>query len=302
MSKKTILCIGLALLPLLGFAADGGQEAMPFVRIDRDPVSSALAGAGVADASNTTYAAFSNPSLVSFAEKSSFGASWQKWSPEGTASTNLNAGAALKLGPSAGLSLGFARDVYSITVGSGKKENHPSNMMGCLGFSFKFSDKIGAGITGKYASQTFAKDVSLSAIAGDAFVFFKPSDVLNLTAGLSSVGGKVVSGKKEYSLPTSVTAGATWSDTFGRSSVKVSVDGDYFLSGGYAFAAGLEYGFAGIAFARTGYCLAGGGSVIPSVLSAGAGVKLGGFRIDCSYLTAHDALSGTLALGVGFSF
>ena len=79
----------------------GAQSALPFIRIDRNPRSSALAGAGMASVNNGWYAAFGNAAQLGFQPvKGDVGAALQLWemSNDVDKTTNIQAGAGLRFG------------------------------------------------------------------------------------------------------------------------------------------------------------------------------------------------------------
>ena len=77
---------------------------------------------------------------------------------------------------------------------------------------------------------------------------------------------------------------------------------DYYLSGNWSAAAGLEASFLNLVQLRAGYRFSSSNAVIPSHLALGAGLSLGPARVSLSYLTASEYLGGTLLFGLGVGF
>ena len=67
-------------------------------------------------------------------------------------------------------------------------------------------------------------------------------------------------------------------------------------------AAGVQYSFRDMVFARAGYHYGADKAVLPSFASAGLGVKFFGVELNVAYLFASDALGGTMTFGLGYSF
>ena len=97
--KRSVLSLFLAgflCLPALPAAAQnaaGANEAMGSLRVDRDPVLLAMAGAGFAmTSSNQAYAAFGNPAAAAFSpQKLEVGVSYGSWAPKYAAGSQISA-------------------------------------------------------------------------------------------------------------------------------------------------------------------------------------------------------------------
>ena len=292
----------LLIAPLLLLAAFSlrGQEALPFTRIDRNPVTSAFAEAGSASAGTVAYTAFSNASVLPYYDGVMDAAvSYQNWMPTLSKAMHVNAGVACKVTPSLGVSVGFA-----IQKGAEMDGFRPSDQIVALGLAYGLGEKWALGLNGRFASQKLTESVKYSGFSGDAFVAFQPSEALRLTAGVSTLGTKVTSQSGDtFGQPTSAKVAVDWSqrlsDAFG---VEVLADADYYFSGEYGASVGAQLDWNETVFLRGGYRYASEMCVIPGHIGLGAGFKFTGFRVDVSWLTGSLALKNTLCAGLGYSF
>ena len=292
--RRVLLALGLSLAAVSLQA----QDALPFTRIDRNPVTSAFAGAGSASTGNVAFSAFSNASVLPFFEGTLDAAvSYQNWAPELAGAMHVNAGVAFKVTPRLGVSAGYA-------LQKGKDDSQSSDQVVALGVAYGLGEKWAVGVNGRYASQKLTESVTYSGFSGDAFVAFQPVSNLRLTAGVSTLGTKVVSQSGDsFGQPMSAKAAADWclrfADAFGLEAV---ADADYYFSGEYGASLGAQLDWNEMVFLRGGYRYASAGCVIPGHIGLGAGLKFAGFRLDVSWLTGSAALGNTLCAGLGYSF
>lgn len=306
---RNILVAAAVCVISLGSARAQGNEALTFVRIERNPVAAGMGFAGAAALDGTAYSSFRNASVIPLsAERMSFGVSGQNWSPDGVRSTNISAGASSRIGGRFGFSLGGVYqtgDEYSLTTDTGGSGGtfKPTEIVLNAGAGFKIIDNLAVGASVRYASQKLSGDDSYSAIAGDIFLTYRLSD-LSLTAGVSSFGTSVKSDADDsFSLPASATIGAGWHKRFlERHGVRVAADADYFFSGGLTAAAGAEYSFKDMLFLRAGYHFGTEKAVLPSFATVGLGIKFFGVSLDAAYIAAGNTLGGTMTFGLGYSF
>ena len=306
---RNILIMGMTFAGIAGEASARSAEALPFVRIVRDPVSAGMGFAGVASGSGTAYSSFRNSAVIPFSvERMAVGVSGQMWAPNGTKSTNLGLGAAFKAGKRFGVSIGGVYqqgDNYSIADESGNTTGtfKPKDMILNGGVGVKIIDNLAAGVNVRYASQKLSNDYSYSAMAADIFLTYRLAD-LNITAGISSLGSSIKSESGDFfRLPASATVGADWSKALtGSHGLRLAADVDCFFSGNIAAAAGAEYSFRNMLFARAGYHYGTEDAVLPSFATIGLGVRFFGISLDVAYLTANDVLGNTLTFGLGYRF
>ncbi len=289
--------------------AQGGQEALPFMSIDRDPVTAAMAGAGTASTSSIAYSAFKNTSVIPFSDKSfDLGFSFQNWAPDAAKTTNFNLGMGVKASRKVGLAFGVALQngqEYEIMNDNGAISGlyTPKDFVANAGLGVAITDNLGLGLTGRFASQKIAEGVSYNTFAVDALLYFKPVPELGLSAGVASLGGKIKDDAgNSFDIPSSVRAAGDYTVTSGDNSIKTVLDLDYFLSGNFTAALGAQYGYKDMLFFRAGYHVGGKEAVLPSFASVGAGFKFAGVKIDVAYLTANDYLGNTITVGLGYCF
>lgn len=304
-----ILAAALGCLLPVCHASAQGSEALPFVRIVRDPVSAGMGFAGAAAASGAAYSSFRNSSVIPFSpERVSLGVSGQSWAPDGEKSSGINLGAAFRTGGRFGFSVGGAfqaGEEYTLTDGTGNAGGtfRPAETVVNAGVGFLIMDNLSAGANVRHASQRLSEDDSWSAVAADMFLTWRLAG-LSLTAGVSNVGTSLesVSGDA-FSLPSSAAIGADWGKALSEAhGVRLAADADCFFSGSVTAAAGAEYSFRDMLFARAGYHFGTGDATLPSFATVGLGVRLLGVSLDLAYLTANDALGGTITLALGCRF
>lgn len=307
MRKEVKTYILVAALALSCHAA-AAQTALPFIRIERNPVSAGMAGAGKASLSSPSWASFSNSATLPFTPgKLDAGLSYEAWAPSGVRTSYLDAGVSFKAGSRAALSLGFASgtgEAYTLTDDAGNISGtvSPKDLLVGGGFGFKISESFGVGANVRYASQNYGSG-SLSAISADAAVHYR-KDALGVSAGVVSVGSSVKGASGEtYLLPASAFLAADYIMAIAPSStLEAALDIDYFLSGGLSAALGAQYSYNDMIFVRTGVHYGGEGSVLPTHVSLGAGFKYKFARLDVAWLTANEVIGNTLCVGLGLSF
>jgi hypothetical protein len=294
--KKCILAVVMA---LVGLEA-GAQSALPFIRIDRNPRSSAMAGAGMASVNNGWYAAFGNAAQLGFQPvKGDVGAALQLWemSNDVDKTTNLQAGAGLRFG-SFGVALGGA---YQMGVMQGTYT--PSDRLVSLGLAYNIGGFVSIGLNARYAAQSFTQEAKVSGFSIDISALGRISPEITVALGVGCLGGQVQGSADAYPQPAYARAGAAWHHAFGpMHALELALDGEYNFDGTAAGTIGLEYAYNHTIYARAGYRLAGKKALIPSHLGLGVGLQFRGFRLEASYLTASEILGNTLNLGVAYKF
>ena len=296
MKKYILSSLVAALLPVALFAQE--SPALPFLRIDRSAITSAMGGA---EALSSLY----NPAAIPF-RGSDIAVSYQGWAPGGAKSTNLNLLGGIRAGKRIGIHfLGAYQQGQEYTLydntGNGKTTFDPSDLMVGAGVGFAFTDVLSFGLNVKFAQSTLAPETSISAISGDAFVMFSRKG-FNATVGVASLGTPVKSGNASFGLPTSAKVGVGYDAKFGTSGVFVTADADVFFTGGVGAALGAQYAWNDMVFVRAGFHLGTGQCPLPTYASVGLGGKFAGVHLDVSYLLANKAIGNTLCVGLGYSF
>lgn len=294
--RRILLALGLSLVAVSLQA----QDALPFTRIDRNPVTSAFAGAGSASMGNVAWSAFSNASVLPFFDgKLDAAVSYQNWAPEMIKTMHANAGVAYKVAPNLGVSV-----AYALQKGTALESFHPADQVVALGLAYGLGEKLALGVNGRFASQKLTESTKYSGISVDAFVAFQPVPAFRLTAGVSTLGTAVTgSTGGSFAQPLSAKAAADWcvrfADSFG---LEMLADADYYLRGEYGASLGAQLDWNDMVFLRGGYRYASEACVIPGHIGLGAGLKFAGFRLDVSWLTGSLILKNTICAGLGYSF
>ena len=304
--KRSVLflILGAALcraaFPAAAQVEAGANEAMGSLRIDRDPVLQSMAGAGFAmTSSSQAYAAFGNPAAAAFStRKLETGLSYGAWSPKYASASHVAAGVTGHVKKNVALSIGFSRLGYPGLDFEPSSVFKPSDLAIRAGVGFGVSESFAIGFTAGYAKEAILSDYSLSAFSVSALAQYH-IEGLNVVGGLVHLGGKVAS---DYSLPSSAKLATDYEIVFGSGSLDIAVDGDYYFSGNYSVALGLNCGIGGIGFIRGGYRIASERAAIPSGLGLGAGFAWHGISLDVSYLTASETIGGSWMAGLGYRF
>jgi hypothetical protein len=305
MIKKAWILFIAALFWAEGAFAQGGT-ALPFSRIDRNPVTSALAGAGAAYNGSAAYSAFGNAAMLPFFDGTLDAAlSYQRWAPDLSVSNNVSVGAAYKIMPQLGLSLGYTLEngaAYEIYEGPGDPSGffYPKNHVIALGVGVGITDMISVGMNLRYIRDASAYGYIHSGVNADIFAGVQLNEALRITAGLSTLGTLVAG---SWSQPASAKAAVDWAPVLsGDHALDIMADADLYFSGSFSAAAGLQYAFRQMLYVRAGYRFASETCVIPGHLALGLGIQFSGLRLDFSWLTASLPLGNTVNVGLGYSF
>lgn len=303
MNIRWIVLVSLLLLSSKALAGEG--DALPFSRIDRNPVTSAFAGAGAAFNGSAAFSAFSGAAMLPF-YKGNLDASlaYQRWAPALSPENHVSAGAAYKILPNLGVALGYSLgsgtpyDVYS-DIGQADGTFYPKNHVLALGVGYGITEWLSIGANLRYVRDLPAPETACAGVSADLFAAFQPNENLRFAAGVSTLGGPVASVPQ----PASAKVAARWGITLsGAHALEVLADADYYFSGVFSAAAGFQYGWNGMLFFRAGYRLAPEKCVIPPHLALGLGFHYYGFGLDVSYFTASPLLGNTFNLGLSYSF
>lgn len=301
--KRTLIIAALAFSFSISALAQG-QDALPFTRIDRDPALSGMAGASVASSDQASWSAFRNAAVLPFFQGSlDAGIGYQLWAPSTAKSSNINVGVAYKFSDRIGLSLGFTSqsgNPYDVVNSDGEVSGtfRPTDMVVALGFGVGLGEKFSLGINGRYVNQRLGEGLAYNGFNADLMLMFKPSDLFQLAAGVSTLGNSITAVTREkFAQPAHAVLGAEFKPIHG---LKIDAEAEYYFSKNFAAAIGAEYCIVDIVYVRAGYRYASAACVIPSHLALGLGAKFKGFRLDVSYLTASPALGNTLNIGIGF--
>jgi len=288
----TITVVLSAVLPALG--GEPGFEAMPFLRLSRDP--SALAGGAAQVFGSKAYSVFANPSIpFSSDERGDLAVSYAHWGASGA--NEIDICGAFALSDRFSLIAGFS-DSFGVAF----EGFTPSDMIVGAGMTFRMSEAFTIGANARYASSRILESYSYGAVSGDLFASARFSGFI-ATAGVSTLGTPVKSvGTGSYSLPSSASFGLGYEAALGEVlSARAQINADCFFSGALFVGAGGEMIIKDLLSLWVGYNY-GGESVIPSYASAGIGVKVSGLKINAAFSMAGKDAGNSLTLGLGFGF
>ena len=204
------------------------------------------------------------------------------------------------------LALAFSQDRLGIAVGLMRQpgdvigDYRTSDMILSGGLGFGIGDNLFLGSNVRYAKQSLTETVAYKGISADFSVLSKVSEALSVTAGVSSIGSKVVSASgTEYKQPANAYAGADFQ--LGLEDIVINADAmaEYYLSKAYSAAIGARINYKDMVFVRGGYRYSSEWCVIPSQITAGAGLAYNGFSLDVSYIRMNS--QNVIAFGVGFA-
>lgn len=289
---KKLILLFIALCPLAAFA-QGGSEALPFIRTDLGPVLTSTSGAAIASPDAGAWSAFRSAAALPMSEDV-FSAGI-----EGRMTGSFPGGsvaAAFKPMENLGVAVG-AMYLSGDTVG----DFRTSNMIVSAGAAFGITESLSVGINARMAKQNLTAGVSYSAISADISVLDKISDALYATAGVSSVGGKVTSASgTAYSQPGNAYAGLELRLEAFDGVFNADAMAEYYLSGAYAAAVGAGFTYQETVSFNCGLRYASALCVIPTTLSAGVGYSFGCLSLNASYI--RQSSQNIAALGIGYKF
>lgn len=281
----------MALCPLAAFA-QGGTEAMPFIRTNLGPVYTATSGAAVASPDAGAWGAFRSAAALSMSE-GLFNAGM-----EGRLNGTFPGGsvaAAFKPMDKLGVAVGAMYQSGDV-VG----DFRTSDIIVSAGASFGITDNLSVGANARLAKQNLAAGITYSAFSADFSVLDRITDALYATAGVSALGGKVTSATgTQYSQPGNAYAGLEFRTEAFDGVINADAMAEYYFSGAYAAAAGAGFTYQETASVKCGYRYASQWCVMPSQFSLGAGYIFGGLSLDLSYV--RMASQNIIALGVGYT-
>jgi len=303
MKKLLFSAIMLFVACTLASAGEPGTEALPFLRISRDPAS---LSEGAAQISSSAYSVFTNPSVIPFSSKGVQAAvSYGRWTPN--SSSMLDAGVSARIGKRIGITGGLSTGIntpYDLYGKTGKVVGKytPVDMIMGVGVACAIIDYLSVGANIKYAFSSLAKGSSYGAVASDIFVAGQYKGLV-ATVGVASLGSKVKSESGDaYAIPASAAFGLGYKNMFAdKYGVAAQVNGDYYFSGAFSAAAGLELSYADYVSLRAGYNY-GGKSVIPSYAHVGLGAGYDFINFNAKVLLGNENLNGTVIVGLSLDF
>lgn len=285
----------LAVIALCPFAAhaQGGSEALPFVRTDLGPMLTGAAGAAVASPEAGPWSAFRSAAAIPMSETvTSAGI-------DGRIFGALPGGAAaISVKPTD--NIGFA---IGLMYQSGDKisDYRTSDVLMSAGAGIGISEVLSVGLNARFARQNLTEGVAYKGMSMDLSVMGRFSESVSAIAGLSTLGGKVTSASgTQYSQPANAYAGAEFRMDILDGVLCADAMAEYYFSGSCAAAVGAVYTYQETVTLRGGFRYASQWCVMPTLASIGAGYSYENISIDLSYQRISSA--NVLALGISFKF
>ncbi len=304
---------------LLGFALSAAGQTLPSLLVSSDcrsvsmggaSVGSGIAGEGGAGVSGAGAFALENNVAAMSLDGSNLAAAayFGIWQPKYASDKFIGVGATYRI--TGRLAVGLLFDYmiqpeYQAVSSSGSDVRDglfsPKEMNVGAGVSFAILEYLSVGASLKVANSSLAPEMSSTVFGADVGVYFNRNGI---SAGISvnNLGNNVKYGEKSYPQPMIAKAGAGYSASFGISSLSVSAEADYLLSGTFMAGAGVEYGIKDMAFIRAGYHYGDRAKAVPSYASVGLGLSFFGVSVNASYIFASEILRNSFGVSLGYSF
>ena len=290
---KTIIIV-VSILAGITARAQGGADALPFVRTDFGPALAGTAGAAVATAEAGPWGVFRNASAMAFPGCLQGVAGEFRFTDGNTGFSG--AGMAKLMNGKFGLGAGF-----SYLGGDRIGDYNTHSMLISGGVAYGITENISVGLNTRFAKQSLTENVSYKGASIDVNAMAKVGYDMTAIIGVHALGQKVESASgTSYGQPANVYAGTEY--VIGLESNKLALDamGEYYFSGNYGVAVGAAFTYDGMVTARAGYRYASEWCVLPSHFAAGLEGRIGGFSINASF--AKMPTTYIICAGAGFSF
>ena len=289
---KRIITVLLLLCPLSLFA-QGGADALPFVRTDFGPSLTGTAGACVASSELGVWGAFRGAAAMAF-PGSRQGVAGEFRTSAGN--PGFSAAGMAKLMNKIGVGVGVS---YLGGEEFGDYRSH--DILLSSGFAYSITENLAVGLNARFAKQFLTESISYQGAGIDINVLAKVSYAITATAGLSAVGSSVVSATgTKYSQPANVYAGAEYVIGFDSNKLALDAMAEYYFSGNFGAALGAAFTYEEMVTLRAGYRYATEWCVLPSHFAAGLEGRFHGFSVNVSF--AKLPSSNIICVGAGFSF
>lgn len=305
MKLKTLLIVGFAMaLPTYTFAQAGS-----FLSIPLDSKSISLGSTFAASANNNAiFTNFAANSLDS--SKLNISLSYRPWMSESSDSYTIGSfSAAYAINSKHHISIGarkYTYPSYLVTDDNGNTsgEYSPKESSIGIGYAYRLSNKTALSATINYISSDLADAYDANTFSID--LGFK-SSYKNLNYGLMlrNLGSELDFGDYSVELPTSLTAGISYSKLVAANhKFTASTDASYISTAddesGFANGLGMEYQYKEKVAFRTGYYHV-DEAIGLDYFSLGCGTKLGGFSFDFAWLLSNNALKNDYSLSCSWN-
>lgn len=289
MKKLYLIGVFAALLATTGTIS--AQVVNSFIRTG-DAVSAGLSGASVtidADA----FALDNNPAAMSlYSNTMAAGVGFSIINPSSVKMQMISAAGFYKISSALAAGIDVKRlsyEPYATYAADGRStgEFTPSEMAVTAGVSYLVMDGLSIGANVKFASFALAEGSSSSYFGIDASAMYV-SGALRAGLDIRNIASPVMD----------IRGGASYD----ISSVTLMAQAEYLAEAGVMAAAGAQYNFKDMLFARAGFHYGNASAGIPSYGSVGLGAKFAGFSLDAAVLLGTASVSGTTVLSLGYAF
>ena len=304
--KTALLVAFLLVIPTIAGNAQqsgGNMEAFTFLRLDRSPVTSAMAGAGFSMTNgNLAYAAFGNPAATAFmTNKVSAAVNYCSWAPGMLDEHYITAAFSVKPTEKLAVCAGYAKGIQPV-VDSENPFRANDNIFS-VGISFLAMESCSIGFNGHYVYQKIVEDYSIEGYTMDLTVQYH-GEGYNAAAGIIGLGPKVLSRKSgnSYPLPSSAKIAGDYTFALNAFKLNLAADADYYFSGNWGASAGATVSYIDKVFLRTGGRYASSGAAFPSHFAVGGGLKMDFIKLDVTYITMNPVIGNSFMGGITLDF
>ena len=228
--------------------------------------------------------------------------SYGRWLPEQLPYGSVQAGGFLALQERFGVRLEYRNNAFTAFDAFDAQGNvagtvKPSEQRILAGIALRLQENVFFDVNGKYLTSFVGPDSRTEAFAGDVSVSYSKE---GLTLGVkgADLGSKYTMDRHSWALPMRVLAGGSYRrDIADKHSVTAGADIGYILPkeyGAFTAAAGAQYTYDGMFFARAGGHYS--SAVAPRFVALGAGIAYQGIAIDAAYLFGPVCNAWTLSL------
>lgn len=273
------------------FSARLNAQVVNSIVYGGDAVSAAVSGASVAMDANA-FAVENNAASMALSKGTmSAAASYSILQPSAVKKNLISAAGFYKVSSriAVGADLKYlGYDPYDIVAADGRVTSQftPNEIAGTVGVAYAFTERISAGAGVSYAMMSLAEGSVLSTVGVDISAMY--------SAGALSAG---VNARNLGTDVMDLRGGAAYRLSF----LKAFAQAEYLSGAGFMAAAGAEYSFKEMVFARAGVHY-GGPAAIPTSFSVGAGARFAGISADICYVIAGKAVGNNLCFSLGYSF
>ena len=292
---NTIIIAAILTLPIQVSAS--GTQAADFLNIDVSALQASFGGAGAALSDDIT-ASYYNPAGLSMVGRSGINFMHNLWYQD-ISYEFLGSAFALNDKSTLAISTAYLHMGEIMSYDESNQQNgsiSAYSLAGIASYSYCLSPNISLGLSAKYITEKL-DDVETSGYAFDLGLQYH-HDLMSFGAVLNNVGPKVKYENESFSLPTTVSLGASYAPFM--MPVKIVAGARVPFDGKTSFSTGVEYSLIEFLSLRTGIGGVGDDNV-SNAFNIGAGFKFAGFDVDYAFNPGGD-LGQTHFFSFNFSF